>query len=813
MHPHTLEILEFQQVLEQVAAYAQSQVGAAAVRRLLPREALWAAEQLAMVREMRRYLDEGLAFRCGQFEDVTPSLERLRIEGVILDPLVLRSIAHVLGIARLITADLAASQVSLPLLRRAAEDLYSNPRLEQRIVSAIDEHGDLRDGASERLGMLRQRLRDSRRRINDLLREFMEAQRDVVQEPFVTIRNQRYVIPLKASYRRAVGGFVHDQSASRSTLYVEPEIALPLNNAIIEQTLEEETEIRRILRRLTMDVAEVRLQLLRSIGGLALLDSLYARAAWASEHEATEPEFRRDGSCSLRRACHPLLGGGKRDAGVVPLDVELGGATTLLIITGPNTGGKTVVLKTVGLLHAMALAGLPLPAASESSVMALDDLFLDIGDEQSLQQNLSTFSGHCRQLRFILDQATPKTLVLLDELGSGTEPTEGAALAIAVADELRRRGVPTLISTHHNPLKVYAHLQPGVQNASMEFDAETLLPTFRLRLGFAGQSNAIAVAERLGFPASVLERARHELTGLKSPFEEMVESVHRDRAALATEQEALEQQRLAYERRRRDDEARAAALDEERRAWSDKLQREGGEFLKQARRQVEELVHTLREEAAAGRPVRFPEQVFGSLGGTLAEYAAPEPTGPAADEFDATPPVVGDTVELRQGGVRGIVERVDEGGRSLLVQASGRRLRVSIEAAVRRRAPAAPSVAAPPPAEVRQGSQRAAALSRQAREVQPITAPGYSLEVDSSALRAEINLIGQTVEEALANLDQFLDRAILSGLANVRIIHGKGTGALRRATGEFLRRHRQVRAFHAEIDARGGTGATIAELR
>lgn len=801
MQSHTLDILEFEQVLAQVARYAVSELGGRAVEALEPRESVWAEDALATVSEARSFVHAGLRVRLSRFEDVTPDAQRLHVQGLILEPLVLRNFAHVLRLAREVEHDLSSATLPLARLQRIAEGLYANQRLEKQIYSSVDEHGNVRDAASAKLSAIRQHLRDDKLRANDTLREFIEQHRDVVQEPIITIRNDRYVVPLKPTFRRSVNGFIHDQSASKSTLYVEPEMLLPINNELRQLALDEEQEVRRILRSLTADVAALREHIIRSVECLACLDSFFARAAWADAVRAVEPLFRSDRRCKLRQARHPLLLGDAQRQ-VVPLDIELGDPNGVLIITGPNTGGKTVALKTVGLLHAMALAGIPIAAAADSSVIAIDDLYLDIGDEQSIEQNLSTFSAHCRQIEFILSHATPDSLVLLDEIGAGTEPNEGAALAIAVLDELRSRGAPVVASTHHNPVKMYAHVQDGVQNASMEFDPETLQPTYRLMQGLAGQSNAISVADRLGFPSPVLERARRELAGLKSPFEEMVDAVHGEQTALAAERQRLANEQHHLDAVRRDYDDRLEALNEQNRSFDDSFRRDANEFMRNARRDLEQLVHTLRQQATEGRTLRFPEEEFSKLRNLVEQRFAPpeEPQSPQ-------PPAPGELVELRMGGVQGIVERLVDDGREVIINSAGRRIRAPLRE-VRRRSGAHTDAAQPlPPEPAPPAASSSGPMHRQA--------PGLDVQIsaDVDSVGSEVKLLGQTVEEAMANLDRFLDRAIMLGLASVRVIHGKGTGALQRATAEFLRSHSQVRAFHAEIDSRGGSGVTVAELR
>jgi DNA mismatch repair protein MutS2 len=680
-----------------------------------------------------------------------------------------------------------------PLLRELGRALHPVPALRSTLARSFDPAGELLDTASPRLGALRAAVRVAydrlRRRLDALVGSELGS---ALQEPIVTLRNGRYVVPIKAEARARVRGIVHDASGSGQTLFIEPLVVVELGNAWREAQAAEEEEVGRILDELSNLVGANAGLLRETLGALARFDLWAAKAGLAAELDGVRAETADRVEVALLGARHPGLTGR-----VVPIDLRLGGDFTALVVTGPNTGGKTVTLRTLGLLALMHQAGLHIPAEAGSRLPIFRDVFADIGDEQSIAQSLSTFSGHLRRIVRIVEAAGPGTLVLLDELGAGTDPTEGSALAQALLDHFIRAGALVAATTHYAELKAYAHTTPSAMNAAVEFDLETLSPTFHLTIGLPGGSQAFAIAERLGLPGPIVADARSRLTDAQVAFEE---TLARIRAAEVEAAESLDRARAA--------ELRAAdatrTADEERR----RARRERDEAVRSARVEAERIVEALRDEVGATRRALERETVTASRLDAAVERAdaiaarLPPTDGPgdaiAPAAEHAGPPSwrVGDRVRVRSGGFEGRIAALERAGRRATIEAGGLRVSAELDDLEPALVPVGSS----------SGPSRGSAGPTGRSSV---TAIGLAR---ARSVAASLDLRGARVDEALEALARYLDDASLAGLERVTIVHGLGTGALRDAVREAATDHPLVGSVRAGERGEGGDGVTIVDL-
>ncbi len=790
------QTLELPKILERLAAHASFSAGAEKARTLAPStDPAEIRERLATTTEARRFLSLYSLTDLGGARDVRPMVEAVRREA-ILAPTDLLDIAQTLQAARRLRQAVTRQEAHFPRLAAVAARLEPCPELVEAIERVLDERGEVRDDASPALARIRSELRTVHDRLITRLQRIISSPETApfLQEPIITMREGRYVIPLKADFKGRIRGIVHDRSASGATLFIEPLSVVELGNTWRELQAAEEQEIQRILADLSARVAARGAEILETVDALADLDLAFAKAHYADELDAVEPIIATDNArsaarsaaeCRLRllRARHPLLD----PATVVPIDVILDSETHILVITGPNTGGKTVTLKTVGLLALMAQSGLHIPADENSMLPVFAAVYADIGDEQSIEQSLSTFSAHLTNILSFIHRADEHSLVLLDELGAGTDPAEGSALARALLETFRQRGAVTLVATHYPELKAYAQLTPGVCNACVEFDPETLRPTYRLTIGIPGRSNALAIARRLGLDEEIVRRAEALLSPQERQTEHLLADLHRLRLEAARARDEAyaaraEAQRLTEELRRRlarIDEERAAILEEARREALEELERlrEEVRALRQQWRKVYLTPPVAQDLSCAPHPPPTVAEAEAELNRLAAEVAeslqAPEPLLPTG------PLRPGDTVWVKSlravGQLRALVDDEAE------VQVGSLRVRVPARELERR---------APPPPAVEPSSVRFAH-------------PTVPLRLD---------LRGQTVEEALENLDRYLDAAALAGLPWAHIVHGKGTGALRQAVRDSLRRHPLVRSYRSGEEGEGGDGVTVVVL-
>lgn len=783
MNERTLAALEFPKVLDRLASHATSVLGREQARALRPATSLAdAAAALAITGEARRLLEQQPQLTVGALPDIRPAIERAAAGGV-LEPAELLQIKATLETARRLRTALARPTADWPRLATLAGQIPDQQGMETAIARVLDEQGEVRDHASPTLARIRTALRQVHRQIQEQLTEFLHAPayRSVIQDAIITIRNGRFVIPIKAEARSQIRCLVHDESASGATLFVEPLAVVDLNNRWRQLQAEEQHEIVRLLRELSTLVGQQAEALRQTVAILADLDLALAKARYAEALRATAPHLvagdqigptGRRGTV-LRQARHPLLTGP-----VVPIDLWLGDEFRVLIISGPNTGGKTVALKTLGLLTLMAQAGLQIPAAEGAQVRVFGKVFADIGDEQSIEQNLSTFSGHLRRAIEVLAQADDDTLALLDEIGVGTDPVEGAALARAILLALLERGAWVVATTHYTALKTFAASTPGMANAAVEFDPETLTPTYRLIIGVPGQSHALTIARRLGLPAEVLERAQRYLDPDAVRAEALLADLQAERRRLQAEREAATRLRQRLEETERALQARLANLEAERE-----------QVLAQARAEVEEELRALRaqlRQAEARLAAAAPPAVAEALATVRAverQYRRLRRSGRSVTPHDGALRV-GDAVRIRSLGQVGQVIALDTEAGMAEVQVGSFKLRVrlaDLERTSERPRPAPPAVPRPSP-----------------------TTP--------AAASLEFHVRGWRAEEVVPELEKYLNQAYLAGLPYVRIVHGKGTGTLRQVVRAFLAEHPLVQSFSAADPREGGDGVTVAVL-
>lgn len=720
----------------------------------------------------------------GGIRDIRAAVQRARLNAM-LAPMELLDIADTVAAGRRLRnflLDLCEEQ-DLPLLRFQAERIEGLRELEAEIRRCVDENGDILDSASTELRQVRQEIRQLEARIREKLDQMTRSSsyQKMLMDNIVTIRGDRFVIPVKQEYRHVFGGIVHDQSASGATLFIEPEVVVSMNNKLRELRLREEREVERILYVLTEQVSGAVEALKENVDALAELDFMFAKAQLAASMKAVCPRLNDRGYLCLKKARHPLIPHEK----VVPVDVELGGSYRAIVVTGPNTGGKTVSLKTIGLLSLMAMAGLHIPAEEESEAAVFSSVFADIGDEQSIEQNLSTFSSHLTNIIHILGAMDEKSLVLFDELGAGTDPTEGAALAMAIIDDVIRRGARLVATTHYSELKAYAYDRPEVINASVEFDVETLRPTYRLLIGVPGRSNAFAIAKRLGLPEEIIEKARASISEEDNQVESMIASLERNRRTAEEERQTAEALRREAEALRAQLEEERARFAEEKNKLLERAEEEARIAVQLAKEEADAVIRELRRMMAEGVEIKEHRLIEAKkrLGDAVLELEKEKVKKPAK-AVRATQVKPGDEVMVTSFGQKGtVLEKVSSD--EFLVQIGIMKMKV------------------------KRDDMHVVKPSKQEQ-----TAAAYtSVKRARNTVKMELDLRGYNVEDGIREIDRYLDEALLAGLHSVSIIHGHGTGVLRKGVHEYLRQHRNVKSFRLGGQGEGGVGATIVELK
>ena len=720
-------------------------------------------------------------------KDVRASLSRADMGGC-LNIRELMDIAGVLGAARQARSYAAGDGRGneKTCIDGLFNSLITNRFLEDKITGSIAGEDELADAASPELASIRRLIRAASARVRDALQKIISSPSyaKALQDPIITTRSERYVVPVKAEFKNAVPGLVHDVSASGSTLFIEPMAAVKANNELRELRAREKAEVERILMELSADCAEHADDITRDFGILVSLDLIFAKAKLSYEYDGMEPEIS-ERAVALRRARHPLL---PKDT-AVPIDLELGGDYDTLVITGPNTGGKTVTLKTIGLMCAMAACGLHLPVADGSCVPVFDAVLADIGDEQSIEQSLSTFSSHMTNIVRILNECGPNTLILFDELGAGTDPTEGAALAISIIEYARARGAVIAATTHYAELKVYATTAKGVMNASCEFDVATLRPTYRLLVGIPGKSNAFAISERLGVPAEIIADAKGRVGTESASFEATIEKLESVRQALERDRDEAQRKLREAEENRKESAKIKIELSMRLEKAELKAKRDAERIIAEARETAEAAfaeIDEMRARMNDEEDHRAANEARAALRRRLNEAEesfAEKPAMPEEKRGPTRPAVVGDTVELLSMGVKAEVTGINKDG-SLSLRA---------------------------------GIMNVTARQEEVRvtEAQPkkkVASTGNTT-FRQAAVAPELDLRGMETLEAIPVMERYIDSAVMGKLHTVTIIHGKGTGALRQAVQQALRKNKAVKSFRLGRYGEGETGVTVVELK
>ena len=783
----TIITLELHKILSQLAAYTTFGAGEEFALELFPSTEieevqLWQRETAEAV----ELLSERDHISVRGARDVRePVIKALR--GVVIEPGTLLDIRYTLRRGSTLKRSLGRMQASFPLLAELANEIVECQALQSRIEKTVDDNAEIKDTASAHLAIIRRDLKVAFDRLQTRLNRIVtnRANLDKLQEAIVTMRNGRYVVPLKAEHKGKIKGIVQDSSASGATIFIEPLETVELNNRWRELQVAEDKEIRRILAELTEEIAAESEGIVRTVQLLGYLDLTFAKARFAMDKSCAQPIMSALGTGAkimLQGARHPLLTGK-----VVPLDLRMDADSWVLVVTGPNTGGKTVALKTIGLMALLAQCGLHIPA-DEAALPVFQGVYADIGDEQSIEQSLSTFSSHMTNIIDILAQADSRSLVILDEVGAGTDPAEGSALAMALLNCFRNRGVTTLVTTHHPELKVYAVDTPGVRNASVEFDLETLQPTFRLVVGLPGRSNALAIAERLGLDAAIISDARGMVASADLKADDLLDEIQRTRAETRLQYEEIDRLRSDLEARRDELQARLDKIEDERR-----------DVIRAARRHAEDDLadfnSELRKMRGELRSAGLPAETLNALK-AAADKLAGWTNAPLDDAEEVAPlddidwlPRVGDTVFMDTLNAEGVIVELDDKAAQVQVGA----LRVRAKYSDMRK---------------RNRSEKRAQERGHVRQFEPQSAQ----LPDAKSPGMELDIRGQRVDDALEVLDRYVDAAYTAGLPFGRIIHGKGTGRLRQAVRGHLRHHALISKVTQGLPKEGGAGVTVIHM-
>ena len=811
MEECSCEALEWSRLLELVASFVHSRVARAWLLGMRPsQDPSWIDQQHDLVSEMRLLLGQGVSPALGGLFDPTKLTDKARIEGAVLEPEEIRDLLFLMDNITSWQALIEHPPETLATQLDGLKAMSQLPagaqlaRLARSLRSRLNPDGSLSDDASPELRRIRREIERQQRVIEESLRSSLRrlSEGGSTQEDLITIRGERFVIPVKAEHKRRIPGVVHGASSSGQTVYLEPLETIEQNNELVRLIDEEQAETRRIFLAMTREIGLESEAIAQGAATLAQLDGLQARARFAAEFDCIRPRFAATAAplLELKQARHPLLEKHlrARQMTVVPLTLALNDQQRQLIISGPNTGGKTVALKTTGLLAMMAQTGIPVPAA-EASFPLFNAFLADIGDAQSIEQNLSTFSAHITNLQRISQLADSSSLVLLDELGSATDPEEGAALAVAIAGYFLDRHAWCLISTHHTSLKLYAAKRSGVLNASVGFDEETLAPTFALRLGVPGASAGINIAQRLGLDPTIIKDAREQQNTQTQDIAHFLDQLHSQLDAVAKEREELRrrEQEVAREKSRLESEG----LKEWRGKVRD-LEQQLQSLLKDFTYQMRETVRAIDDRAAQQKLSKEAERRMARLRREFSEQfnsvVVAKHSGADKGDNNAQPHLVrhvsvGDTVKLKSLGKTGVVQRQVDGN--------------AFEIAV---GPMKMRVARDDIAEVIAGREIRAVSPLEAARGRGVT---VSIAHPEEMVRPELNVIGRTVEEATGEVEQYLDRAFLAGLPRVRIVHGMGMGVLRKALRALMERHPHVALVAEAGPSEGGAGATVVDLR
>jgi DNA mismatch repair protein MutS2 len=794
MNPKALKTLEYNKIIDKLTEFAGSALAKEMCRNLQPSTDLYEIQALQKETSdalSRIYQKGAVSFR--GVRDIRGSIKRLEI-GAIIGINELLSICSLLDVCSKVKAYSRNDrdpdfEDSLEAMFQALQPLTPVSSEIRRCIASEEE---LNDDASPALFKIRRSMRQINDKVHAQLQTMVNGSaRTYLQDAVVTMRNGRYCIPVKAEHRGQIPGMIHDQSSTGSTLFVEPMAVIKLNNDLRELELKEEKEIEMILATLSARCAEETEALRDDLDLLTKLDFIFARAQLSRSMNGTQPDFNEEGRILIKKGRHPLLDKKK----VVPIDIQLGKDFELLIITGPNTGGKTVSLKTVGLFTLMGQAGLHIPAFDHSELSVFHEVFADIGDEQSIEQSLSTFSAHMTNTVSILKEADNRSLVLFDELGAGTDPTEGAALAIAILSNLHRRGSRVMATTHYSELKVFALSTPGVENGCCEFDVETLRPTYRLLIGVPGKSNAFAISQKLGLSQDIIEEAKTHLTKQDEDFEDLLADLEQKRVTIEQERDQIN----SYKEEIRELKQRLESKQEKLDLSRDKILREANEqarnILQEAKDYADTTIRNFQKYGkAAGVSAKDMEKERGKLREKMstvdkklsAKNAAPKKSHKQLTAKDLH---IGDSIKVLSLNLKGTVSTLPDAKGNLFVQMGILRSQVNIR-------------------DLEKLDDTVITGGNFSK-----TGSGKIKMSKSASVSTEINLLGKTVDEAIMELDKYLDDAYIAHLPSVRIVHGKGTGALRKGVHNYLRRQKHVKSYRLGEFGEGDAGVTIVEFK
>ena len=790
MNKKAYKALEYYKIIDLLTDKASSPMGKDLCRELTP------STDIEEIRSMQLQTHDALArlfkkggISFGSVKDIRGTLKRLTV-GSALNALELLSVCSLLENTGRVKAYSRSDRDdgmtdSLDGMFAALEPLTPLSTEIRRCILSEDE---ISDDASSTLRQIRRSIKATNDRIHTQLSSLVAGSaRNYLQDSVITMRDGRYCIPVKAEYKGQVPGMIHDQSATGSTLFIEPMAVVKLNNDIRELELKEQKEIEVILASLSQQVAAELEAIHADLSIMVQLDFIFARAALAMDMNASEPVFNTEGRIRLRQARHPLID--KKKA--VPIDIRLGDDFDLLVVTGPNTGGKTVSLKTVGLLTIMGQSGLHIPALDRSELALFREVYADIGDEQSIEQSLSTFSSHMTNVVSFLKSADQDSLVLFDELGAGTDPTEGAALAIAILSHLHEQGIRTMATTHYSELKIYALSTPGVENACCEFDVETLSPTYRLLVGVPGKSNAFAISSKLGLPDYIINKAKDEISEQDESFEDVLTTLEQNRITLEREKEELARTRAEVESLKQSLAKNQEQIDARKEKMISNATEEAQRILREAKEYADQTMRDFQKFGKENVSVREMEQKRTALREKMNKLdkkkakEVPKRTGNLRPQ-DLH---LGDAVKVLSMNLKGTVSTRPDSKGNLFVQMGIMRTKVHISDLVL----------------IDEAVITGPSISR--------TSSGKSKLSKAATISTEINLLGKTVDEAVAELDKYLDDAYLSHLPSVRVVHGKGTGALRKGIHNYLRRQKHVADFHLAEFGEGDAGVTIVTFK
>lgn len=792
MNQKVLRTLEYNKIVERLAEYAFGADTKERCLSLLPSTSLSEITNAQQQTKdaMNRSLKKG-RLDCSGIKPLSSAIRRVEIGGTM-------NIEELLGLCKLLETARRVKAYG----RKEREDIPSDSLSElfdgleplsplcdeiRRCIISVDE---ISDDASSNLKSIRRSIRSTGDRIHAQLNQMLNNQnvRNCLQDFVITMRNGRYCLPVKAEAKSQITGMVHDQSSSGSTLFIEPMAVVNLNNELKELSIKEQDEIAVILATLSAKAGEYIPAIETDYQILTELDFIFAKAAYALEYNGITPHFNTERKIRILKGRHPLLDAKK----VVPIDISLGSNFDQLVITGPNTGGKTVSLKTVGLLTLMGQAGLPIPSGDRSELAVFDDIFADIGDEQSIEQNLSTFSSHMTNIIHILKEANEHSLVLFDELCAGTDPTEGAALAVSILSYFHSRGIRTMATTHYSEIKIYALTTSGIENACCEFDVETLSPTYRLLIGIPGKSNAFAISKKLGLSDTLIEDARTRISSNEQNFEDLLSDLEASRITIEKEQAEINRYKSEITALKQQLKNKQEKLDESRDAILRKAKEEANQILQEAKDTADEAIRNFNKYGTTRPSIQEMEKQRTNIREKMAANEKKSSKGKDTAIYNPKVPKklrIGDSVKVLSMNLTGTVHSLPNAKGDLFVQMGILRSQVNIKDLV------LIEDAAP-------GSKKYAK-----------TGAGKLKMSKSASVSTEINLIGKTVDEAIALLDKYLDDAYLAHLPSVRIVHGKGTGALRSAVQSHLKRQSYIKSFHLGEFGEGDAGVTIAEFK